>query len=149
MDSPDQEEILASLTSSRQGSRSVAAADLVIPRPPSPLVARPRLFELLRQGTEGPLTLISASAGTGKTSLLASWLAAEPRPVAWLTPRPHLTEAAFWAEWLAALQSVAPARSALRRLAGPRAGAIRLGVRARRADPADRGGRRLDQILGH
>jgi LuxR family maltose regulon positive regulatory protein len=68
------------------------------------------------------LTLISAPAGTGKTSLLASWLAAEPRSVAWLTPRPHLTEAAFWAEWLAAVQSVAPPRSALRRLAGPRAG---------------------------
>jgi LuxR family transcriptional regulator, maltose regulon positive regulatory protein len=100
----------------------VAAADLVIPRPPSPLVNRPRLFDFLTQGTEGPLTLLSASAGTGKTSLLASWLAAEPQPVAWLTPRPQLTEAAFWAEFLAAVQSVAPSRSTLRRLAGPRAG---------------------------
>ena len=60
--------------------------------------------------------------GTGKTSLLASWLAAEPRQVAWLTPRPQLTEAGFWAEWLAAVQRVAPPRSAVRRLAGPRSG---------------------------
>jgi LuxR family transcriptional regulator, maltose regulon positive regulatory protein len=122
VDSPDQEDDLAPQTQVRQGSRSVAAADLVIPRPPSPLVSRPRLFELLTQGIEGPLTLISAPAGAGKTSLLSSWLAVEPRPVAWLTPRQQLTEAAFWAEWLASVQSVAPARSGLRRLAGPRAG---------------------------
>ena len=100
----------------------MAAADLVIPRPPKPLVKRPRLFELLDEGIEGPLTLISAAAGAGKTSLLASWLAAEPRNVAWLAPRPQLTEAAFWAELLASVQRVAPARSALRRLAGPRSG---------------------------
>ena len=83
---------------------------------------RPRLFERLEEGVDGPLTVISAPAGAGKTSLLASWLAANPRQVAWLTPRPQLTEAAFWAEWLAAIHRVAPARSALRRLAGPRTG---------------------------
>jgi LuxR family transcriptional regulator, maltose regulon positive regulatory protein len=94
----------------------------VIPRPPKPLVERPRLLELLDEGIEGPLTLISAPAGAGKTSLLASWLAAEPRPVAWLAPRPQLTEAAFWAELLASVQRVAPPRSALRRLPGPRTG---------------------------
>jgi LuxR family transcriptional regulator, maltose regulon positive regulatory protein len=94
----------------------------VIPRPPRPLVDRPRLFELLAEGSTRPLTLISAPAGAGKTSLLASWLAAEPRSVAWLAPRPQLTEATFWAEWLAAVQRVAPPRSALRRLAGPRSG---------------------------
>jgi LuxR family maltose regulon positive regulatory protein len=94
----------------------------VIPRPPKPLVVRPRLFGLLTQGAEGPLTLISAPAGAGKTSLLASWLADEPREVAWLTARPQLTEAGFWAEWLASVQRVAPPRSALRRLAGPRSG---------------------------
>jgi LuxR family transcriptional regulator, maltose regulon positive regulatory protein len=68
------------------------------------------------------VTLISAPAGSGKTSLLASWLATEPRPVAWLAPRPQLSEAAFWAELLASVQRVAPPRSALRRLAGPRSG---------------------------
>jgi LuxR family maltose regulon positive regulatory protein len=94
----------------------------VIPRPPRPLVKRPRLFDLLDEGIEGPVTLISAPAGAGKTSLLASWLAVEPRPVAWLAPRPQLTEAAFWAELLASVQRVAPSRSALRRLAGPRSG---------------------------
>jgi LuxR family maltose regulon positive regulatory protein len=85
-------------------------------------VIRPRLFDLLEEGVEGPVTLISAPAGSGKTSLLASWLAAGPRSVAWLAPRPQLTDAAFWAELLASVQRVAPARSALRRLAGPRSG---------------------------
>jgi len=94
----------------------------VIPRPPRPLVDRPRLFELLAEGTERPLTLISAPAGAGKTSLLASWLAGHPRDVAWLAPRPQLAEATFWAEWIAAVHRVAPPRSALRRLASPRSG---------------------------
>src|SRR5262249_24069392 len=109
-------------TTRRQGSRSVAAADLVIPRPPKPLVKRPRLFELLDEGVEGQLTLLSAPAGAGKTSLLASWLAVQPRDGAWLAPRPQLTEATFWAELLASVQGVAPPPSALRRLAGPRSG---------------------------
>jgi len=117
-----EEEDLATQTTRRQGSRSVAAADLVIPRPPRPRVDRERLFELLAEGATRPLTLISAPAGAGKTSLLASWLATESRDVAWLAPRPQLTEAGFWAEWLAALHRVAPPRSALRRLTGPRSG---------------------------
>src|SRR5262249_56360367 len=78
------------------------------PPPPRPLGARPRLFELLDRGVEGPMTLISAPAGAGKTSLLASWLAAKPRQVAWLTPRPQLTEAGVWAEGLAPGHPVAP-----------------------------------------
>jgi LuxR family maltose regulon positive regulatory protein len=113
---------LASQLTRHQGSRSVAAADLVIPRPPRPLVLRPRLFAVLDRGTTGPLTLVSAPAGAGKTSLLSSWLTAEPRDVAWLSPRPRLTDAAFWAEWLAAIRHVVPAGSALASLHAPRSG---------------------------
>jgi len=76
----------------------------------------------LNEGTRGPLTLISAPAGFGKTSLLASWLAVEPRKVAWLAPRRRLGEASFWTEWLTAVQRVAPPRSALCRIRPPRAG---------------------------
>ena len=94
----------------------------MVPLPPRPLVLRERLVERLNEGTRGPLTLISAPAGFGKTSLLASWLAAEPRKVAWLAPRRRLGEASFWAEWLTAIQRVAPARSALSRITPPRAG---------------------------
>src|SRR3954451_7576873 len=101
---------------------SVAAADLVIPPPPRPLVVRNRLIDRLDIGTRGPLTLLSAPAGFGKTSLLSSWLAAGARRGAWLAPRRRLGESSFWAEWLTAIQRVVPARSALGRIAPPRAG---------------------------
>src|SRR5690242_3325489 len=44
-------------------------------RPPSQpwIVARPRLLELVSEGVAGPLTLVSAPAGSGKTVLAASW----------------------------------------------------------------------------
>ncbi len=113
---------LATQTARRQASRSVAAADLVVPAPPRPLVIRGRLVARLNEGTRGPLTLISAPAGFGKTSLLSSWLADEPHRVAWLAPRRKFGEASFWAEWLTAVQRVAPPRSALTRIAPPRAG---------------------------
>ena len=40
------------------------------------LVARPRLSERLDRGTESALTLVSAPAGFGKSTLVAEWLAA-------------------------------------------------------------------------
>ncbi len=49
---------------------------LYVPRPRRGLVARPRLSERLSRGAESKLTLISAPAGFGKTTLLAEWLAA-------------------------------------------------------------------------
>jgi LuxR family maltose regulon positive regulatory protein len=120
--SPEKDEALTYKPPRGQGSRSVAAADLVIPSSPRPLVLRRRLFDVLDEGTEGPLTLVSAPAGSGKTTLLTSWLSAQPRDVAWLTPRRQLGEASFWAEWLAAVRRVVPARSALARMSAPRVG---------------------------
>ena len=49
---------------------------LHVPRPRRGLVARPRLSERLSRGAESTLTLVSAPAGFGKTTLLAEWLAA-------------------------------------------------------------------------
>ncbi|MEV1147970.1 AAA family ATPase, partial [Micromonospora sp. NPDC049799] len=40
---------------------------------PEPVVLRPRLLRALDEGTAGPVTLVSAPAGWGKTTLLASW----------------------------------------------------------------------------
>ena len=37
------------------------------------LVRRPRLVERLQAGLRGPLTLISAPAGSGKTTLVSDW----------------------------------------------------------------------------
>src|SRR5512134_3581545 len=49
------------------------------------LVPRPRLQEQMVQGLRGPLTLIIAPAGFGKTTLVASCLAGCGMPVAWLS----------------------------------------------------------------
>ena len=48
-------------------------------------IARPRLLELLDAGSQRPLTLISAPAGFGKTTLLASWTAHTNLPIAWFS----------------------------------------------------------------
>jgi LuxR family transcriptional regulator, maltose regulon positive regulatory protein len=61
---------------------------LYLPRLRRSLVARPRLSAQLLRGSDAGLTLISAPAGFGKTTLLTAWLAAaatENRSVAWLT----------------------------------------------------------------
>jgi ATP/maltotriose-dependent transcriptional regulator MalT len=47
---------------------------LFVPRPRPGLVCRPRLIERLNQASAGKLTLVSAPAGFGKTTLLAEWL---------------------------------------------------------------------------
>jgi len=48
-------------------------------------VPRPRLVERLNRGLQGKLTLISAPAGFGKSTLLRDWVATCDRPVAWLS----------------------------------------------------------------
>ncbi len=56
--------------------------------PASPnLVPRPRLIEVLNGGLKRPLTLISAPAGYGKTTLLSDWRAGfgSEYPLAWLS----------------------------------------------------------------
>jgi LuxR family maltose regulon positive regulatory protein len=55
------------------------------PRLPRDLIERPHLLERLKRARNRKLTLISAAAGYGKTTLAAAWLQDSPRPVAWLT----------------------------------------------------------------
>lgn len=57
-----------------------------------------------------PLSLISAPAGFGKTSLVVEWLAAPPCAAAWLSlDEADNDPARFAAYWLAAVQQAAPA----------------------------------------
>jgi LuxR family transcriptional regulator, maltose regulon positive regulatory protein len=60
---------------------------LAVPRAPRASVRRLRLLEALDGGASGPLTLLSAPAGSGKTSLLASWVEEGRAPgyLAWLS----------------------------------------------------------------
>ena len=59
-------------------------------RPPTQakIVPRPRLLALLTEGLSRPLTLISAPAGFGKTTLLSEWCASSAGAafsLAWLS----------------------------------------------------------------
>ena len=57
---------------------------LNMPRLSDDLVNRPHLLERLNRGLDRNLTLISAPAGYGKTTLAATWLKNCAHPVAWL-----------------------------------------------------------------
>jgi LuxR family maltose regulon positive regulatory protein len=81
-----------------------------LPPPPHGVVDRPRLYSILDEALERPLTLIAAPAGFGKTTLLQSWLAARPDlDVAWLTSDDVSDDQSFWASVLAAVDGAAAA----------------------------------------
>ena len=86
------------------------ATKLYVPKWRPGFVARPTLITRLGQGIERKLTLVSAPAGFGKTTLLAEWLAATPaneRPAAWVSlDRSDNDPALFWAYVIAALQTI-------------------------------------------
>jgi len=85
------------------------ATKLHPPRPRSQFVSRSRLTLLLHQGMERALTLISAPAGFGKTTLLAQWLAEGETPSAWLSLEPEDNEPIrFFSSVLAALHTLYP-----------------------------------------
>lgn len=73
------------------------------------MVLRPRLIERLNEGFQGKLTVVSAPAGFGKSTLVGEWIASGARRAAWLS----LDEAdndppRFLTYLVAALQTVAP-----------------------------------------
>ena len=61
---------------------------LYIPPPRPELVPRLRLIERLNAGLDRKLTLVSAPAGFGKTTLLSEWVTGLDCPVAWLSLDP-------------------------------------------------------------
>ena len=63
----------------------ILATKLYIPPPRPNFVLRPRLIERLNEGVHRKLTLISAPAGFGKTTLVSEWIASDDRPTAWLS----------------------------------------------------------------
>jgi LuxR family maltose regulon positive regulatory protein len=55
------------------------------PRVDDDLVSRPRLLEQINRGLERPLTLVSAPAGFGKTTLLSTWLQGQDIRSSWIS----------------------------------------------------------------
>jgi len=87
----------------------VLVTKLYIPPPRVNVVPRPGLIERRNEGLHRKLTLISAPAGFGKTTLVSEWIADCERPVAWLS----LDEAdndptRFLAYIVTSLQAVVP-----------------------------------------
>src|SRR6516162_11716608 len=84
----------------------VLASKIRVPRAPGWAVQRPRITQLIAEGTRWcPLTVLTGPVGAGKTMALASWAASEPGPVAWVSldeydDRP----AGFWSYVVAALR---------------------------------------------
>src|SRR5881398_1706012 len=56
---------------------------LLPPRPAPEILARPRLIERLQSNLALPVTLITANAGSGKTTLVADFLRKQERPYLW------------------------------------------------------------------
>ena len=90
-------------------STPILATKLYVPPPQSRVVLRPRLTERLVEGLHRRLTLISAPAGFGKTTLLSGWLAGCVRPSAWLSlDEGDSDPTRFLSYLLTALQTIAP-----------------------------------------
>lgn len=101
------------------------ATKRLAPRPSEGMIARPRVVELLDRGMEHPFTLVSAPAGSGKTALLAQWIAEgqAPGPIAWLQLSSAKADSrGFWAE---AIASLGAADGELAALAPPPRGELR------------------------
>ena len=64
---------------------SILATKLYIPPARSKIVPRHRLIEQLNKGLHHRLTLISAPAGFGKTTLVSEWIVGCERPAAWVS----------------------------------------------------------------
>ena len=88
---PRLEETAKALTTERPSTpapeqeMTLLSSRLASPRLPTLLVERPRLLTALNGALSTPLTLLSASAGWGKTTLLSAWESQQQAHVAWLS----------------------------------------------------------------
>ncbi|MCU1515537.1 MAG: ATP-dependent transcriptional regulator, MalT-like, LuxR family, partial [Pseudarthrobacter sp.] len=91
-------------------ARPLIATKLFVPQTRPNVVARPRLLERLQRGAGARLTLVSAPAGFGKTTLLAEWLGTmQSDRIAWVSlDAADSDPASFWAYVVAALQKAVP-----------------------------------------
>ncbi len=87
----------------------ILATKLYIPPLRPEVVSRPRLIERLNEGLHRKLTLLSAPAGFGKTTLVSAWVTGCDRQVAWLSLDKGESDPTLFLTYLvAALQTIAP-----------------------------------------
>jgi len=88
---------------------SLLATKIYTPRLRPDVVSRPHLIERLKAGLRCPLTLVSASAGYGKTTLLVELANNIDLPVAWLSLDEWDNDPVrFWTHFISALHSKEP-----------------------------------------
>lgn len=93
----------------RARDRTLLTTKLTPPRVPRVLVERTHLLGRLDAIRDHRLTLISASAGWGKTTLLSAWARRQHYPVVWLSlDELDDTFASFWHLVITAVQWCAP-----------------------------------------
>ena len=121
---------------------ALAATKFTPPRVPVGWVHRPRLDMRLEAGLQGPLTLLAAGAGAGKSAMLGAWAAQREcsGPVAWLSlDAADRDRRRFWRGVLA---------RARRRAARPRRGRRSRSTRRARRPARPRAGQRARGARG-
>lgn len=90
-------------------STPILTTKLYIPSLRSKVVHRHRLIEQMNEGLDRRLSLISAPAGFGKTTLVSEWVTSCERPVAWLSLDEGDNSATrFLTYFITVLQTIAP-----------------------------------------
>src|SRR6266567_7317233 len=92
----------------REQVTPILSTKLYLPRLRPNVVSRPRLLDRLNEGLHRNLTLISAPAGFGKTTLVSEWVEGSGRPTAWLSLDEGESDPTRFLTYLvAALQTIA------------------------------------------
>ncbi|WP_246046447.1 hypothetical protein [Thermosporothrix hazakensis] len=108
------EEIARLLTATEPAPRTAPTLTLLetklsLPRLQTSLLSRSRLLDRFNLGLERKLTLISAPAGFGKTTIVRQWLNSRTEPVAWLSLDAGDNDPArFWRYVVAACRALLP-----------------------------------------
>jgi LuxR family maltose regulon positive regulatory protein len=88
---------------------SILETKLHLPSSRAELVERPHLIDRLNNGTRSKLTLVSAPAGYGKTTLISQWSSLSDYPFAWLSLDENDNDLIRFTQYLAsALQRIKP-----------------------------------------
>lgn len=90
-------------------SAPILATKLYVPPLRPKIVLRPRLHKRLNMGLHRKLTLVSAPAGFGKTTVVSGWIANCGRPAVWLSLDERDNDLERFLTYLvAALQTISP-----------------------------------------
>ncbi len=106
---PRNQEERESISQKKSSPPIILATKLYVPVPRTKMLHRPRLIDKINRGLHGKLTLISAPAGFGKTTLVSEWISGCDRPVAWLSlDEGDNDPVRFLSYFIAALQKIGP-----------------------------------------